>query len=294
MLTKKLRKCVQRSGDLRESFRQKNHTESKRGNNSDQMPDKDNIKGYTYRAQLQDLIRRLCLCLGIDVCDGAHLTPESVVSKAGEIVSELQRLRTKVSSTCETLHNCESELLNTKTALCSEKQRMQLQIESLQSMSQELENRCRQSDRDLQITRDRLAECEVNGNKLREELRGFESRCCRLQNTLDRFQNDRLQFLRNISALLCVAEPCETLIKDKVRDVMNENQSQHTQLISMREQFSAEAARHRETVETTNCRLRTEEAQKCTIEDRFEKAHQELQSMKAEHFAVCYVAKVKK
>lgn len=238
---------------------------------------------------MQDLIRRLCLCLGIDVCDANHLTPDSVIAKAGEVVTELQRLRTKVASTCETLHNCESELLNTKSASCADKQRQQLQIDSLQSLTQDLENRCRQSERDLQITRDRLSESEVNGNKLREELRGFESRCCRLQNTLDRFQNDRLQFLRNLATVLCVAEPCETLIKDKVRDIVNENQSQHTQLVSLREQFSAESAHHRETVETTNCRLRAEEAQKMTIEERFEKAHQELQVLKSEHMAVSII-----
>ena len=224
--------------------------------------------------------------MAIDVCDASHLTPETVIAKAGEIVTELQRLRTKMTATCESLHGCESELLNTRTAATSEKQRLQLQVESLQSLSKDLENRCRQSDRELQITRDRLAECEVSGNKLREELRGFESRCCRLQNTLDRFQNDRLQFLRNLATMVCVSEPCETLIKDKVRDICNENQTQHSQLVSLREQFAAEGARHREVVETTNCRLRTEETQKCSIEERLEKAHQELHAMKAEHFTV--------
>lgn len=170
----------------------------------------------------------MCLCLGIDVCDSSHLTPETVVTKTTDVVAEVQRLRTKLGTTCETLHNCETELLNTRTASCSDKQRLQAQVESLQALCQDLENRSRQAERDLQITRDRLAECEVNGNKLREELRGFESRCCRLQNNLDRFQNDRLQFLRNISAMVCVPEPCETLIKDKIREILSENQAQHT------------------------------------------------------------------
>ena len=167
------------------------------------------------------------MCLGIDVCDGSHLTPEAVVTKTTDVVSEVQRLRTKLGTTCETLHNCETELLNTRTTSCSDKQRLQAQVESLQLLSQDLENRNRQSDRELQITRDRIAECEVNGNKLREELRGFESRCCRLQNNLDRLQNDRLQFLRNVATMICVPEPCETLIKDKIRDILSENQSQN-------------------------------------------------------------------
>lgn len=150
------------------------------------------------------------------------------MTKTTDVVAEVQRLRTKLGTTCETLHNCESELLNTRTTSCSDKQRLQAQVEALQALSQDLENRSRQAERDLQITRDRLSECDVTGNKLREELRGFESRCCRLQNNLDRFQNDRLQFLRNISAIVCVPEPCETLIKDKIREILTENQSQHT------------------------------------------------------------------
>lgn len=143
-------------------------------------------------------------------------------------MAELQKLRAKMAATCESLHTCESELLNTRTSACADKQHLQQQVESLKAHSQDMEGRYRASERDLQITKDRLAECEVNGNKLREELRGFESRCCRIQNTLDRFQNDRLQFLRNISTMICVPEPCETLIKDKIREITNENQSMHT------------------------------------------------------------------
>lgn len=60
-----------------------------------------------------------------------------------------------------------------------------------------------------------------------EELRGFESRCCRLQSSLDRVQNDRLVFLKNIGSIINVSEPCESLIKDKVREIMNENQTMH-------------------------------------------------------------------
>lgn len=180
------------------------------------------------RDQLQDLIRRLCVCLSIDVCEAKSLSPEAVVAKASEIVAELQRMRTKLTSSVDSLHNCEAELLATRTGACNDKQRLQHQIESLQSHVQDLETRCRQAERDLQLTRDRLAECETGGDKLREELRGFESRCCRLQNTIDRMQNDRLQYLRNLASTIGAPEPCEVLIKDKVRDVVNENQTLQT------------------------------------------------------------------
>jgi hypothetical protein len=40
-------------------------------------------------------------------------------------------------------------------------------------------------------------------------------------------QNDRLVFLKNIGSIINVSEPCESLIKDKIRDIMNENQTMH-------------------------------------------------------------------
>lgn len=191
----------------------------------------ENVKAFRLlatRNQLHDVIRRLCLCLGIDVCDATNLTPELVIAKAAEIVAELQRVRTKLTTTCDTLHNCESELMATRTTACADKQRLQQQFESLQAHAQDMETRCRQAERDLQIIRDRLTESEGNGDKLREELRGFESRCCRLQNTIDRFQNDRLQYLRNLASIVSLPEPCETMIKDKVRDIVTDNHSLQT------------------------------------------------------------------
>lgn len=58
----------------------------------------------------------------------------------------------------------------------------------------------------------------------------------------------------------------------------------------MREQIATDATRHRESMEATTCRLRTEESQKCGLEERLEKTHDELQKMKAEH---CNVSSLK-
>ncbi|XP_021701178.1 coiled-coil domain-containing protein 170 isoform X4 [Aedes aegypti] len=235
------------------------------------------------RAHLQDLVRRLCLVLGIDVCDGTHLTPECVLNKAGETVAELQRLRSKLAGTCEHLNSTEAELITTKTAASADKTRLQTQIEGLQSLAQGLETRCRQAERDLQTTRDRLAESEVNGDKLREELRGFESRCCRLQNSCDRLQTERLQFLRTIATIIGINEPCENNIRDKVREITNHNQSLHDQVSQLKEQLHQEASRHREHQENTTCRLKNEEQHRMSVEERLEKACHELQHLRAEH-----------
>ncbi|XP_055596525.1 coiled-coil domain-containing protein 170-like isoform X2 [Uranotaenia lowii] len=235
------------------------------------------------RAHLHDLVRRLCLCLGVDVCDSTHLTPECVLAKAGETVAELHRLRSKLSGTCEHLSSTEAELITTKSTASAEKTRLQTQIDGLQSLAQGLEGRSRQAERDLQTARDRLAESEVCGDKLREELRGFESRCCRLQNNLDRFQTDRLQFLRTMASIVGVQEPCENNIRDKLRDLMNHNQSLHDQLTQLKEQLHQEASRHREHEESTNCRLKSEEQHRTGVEERLEKACHELQHFRAEH-----------
>ncbi|XP_049278723.1 coiled-coil domain-containing protein 170 isoform X3 [Anopheles funestus] len=235
------------------------------------------------RCQLQDLVRRLCLVLGVDVCDGAHLTPECVLAKTGETVTEVQRLRAKLAGTCENLSSTESELLSTKAAASAEKTRLHSQIEALQSLSQGLEGRCRQAERDLQVTRDRLAECEVNGDKLREELRGFESRCCRLQNSYDRLQTERLQFLRTIATIVGVSEPCENNLRDKIRDLTNHNQALHDQVSQLRDQHHQEAAKHREHQESSACRLKSEEQHRMNLEERLEKACHELQHFRSEH-----------
>lgn len=43
-------------------------------------------------------------------------------------------------------------------------------------------------------------------------------------------------------------------------------------------------------MDATTCRLRTEESQKCGLEERLEKTHDELQKMKAEHCNVSLFA----
>lgn len=55
------------------------------------------------------------------------------------------------------------------------------------------------------------------------------------------------------------------------------------QLLALRDQIAADSSRHRETIEATHCRLRSEEGEKCSLEERLEKAHQEIHTMKAEH-----------
>ncbi|KRF81964.1 uncharacterized protein Dvir_GJ19787, isoform B [Drosophila virilis] len=240
------------------------------------------------KAQLHELLRRLSACLGLDVCESqdGHATPECVVSRVEELMLELQRAKAKVQSTCDTLSSCENELLNLKSLANIEKQRLSAQLDGAGNHNHELEGRCRQYERDLQLQRDRLTESEISGEKLKEELRGFESRCHRLQNNLDRIQSDRLQFLRGLSHLVNVSEPCETLIKDKLRELLDENQGLQAQLHSLRAQLSSEHEKLKEAHESSECRLRSGEAQKCELAERLEKCHAEIHTLRKDHMGL--------
>ncbi|XP_017856863.1 PREDICTED: coiled-coil domain-containing protein 170 [Drosophila arizonae] len=236
------------------------------------------------KTQYHELLRRLSACLGLD--ENVHASAECVVSRVEELVIELQRAKAKVTSTCETLSSCENELLNLKSLANIEKQRLSAQLDGAGNHNHELEGRCRQYERDLQIQRDRLTESEINGEKLKEELRGFESRCHRLQNNLDRIQGDRLQFLRNLSHLVNVPEPCETLIKDKLRELLGENQALQAQLHSLRDQLSSEHEKLKEARESSECRLRSSEAEKCELAERLEKCHAEIHTLRKDHMGL--------
>lgn len=117
------------------------------------------------KQHLSDLIRKLACCFGMDVND--NLTPDCVLTKANDIVNELQRLRSKLSATCESLTTCEAELHNMRNAGNTERCNLMAQIESLKTITTGLEARCKSTERDLQLTRDRLTETDMGADKLR-------------------------------------------------------------------------------------------------------------------------------
>uniref|UniRef100_A0A1A9WL34 Coiled-coil domain-containing protein 170 n=2 Tax=Glossina brevipalpis TaxID=37001 RepID=A0A1A9WL34_9MUSC len=197
--------------------------------------------------RLNDFLKRLGLSLNMEGCESAHLTTECVLTRVEELMADLQRMKAKIAATCETLSSCESELLNLKTVSNIEKQRLMAQLESINNHEHELEVRCRQYERDLQIQRDRFTEVEIGAEKLKEELRGFESRCHRLQGNCERVQNDRLQFLRTLA-------------------------HQHDKL--------------KETQQNTQCRLRSEEVRKSELEERLEKCHEEIHILRKDHLGL--------
>lgn len=122
------------------------------------------------KSHLADLVRKLGCVLGLDVSDSSHITPECVLTKTNDVVNELQRLRSKLASTCEGLMNCESELQSLRNASATERSHLTAQIESLKTITTGLEARCKSTERDLQLTRDRLTETDMGADKLRGEI----------------------------------------------------------------------------------------------------------------------------
>lgn len=122
------------------------------------------------KSQFADLIRKLGCVLGMDVSDSSHITPECVLTKTNDVVNELQRLRSKLASTCEGLTTCEAELHSLRNASGTERSHLTAQIESLKTITTGLEARCKSTERDLQLTRDRLTETDMGADKLRGEL----------------------------------------------------------------------------------------------------------------------------
>lgn len=122
------------------------------------------------KAHLNDLVRKLGCVLGMDVTDSTHITSDCVLTKSNDVVNELQRLRSKLAATCESLTTCESELHGLRNASSTERSHLNAQIESLKTITTGLEARCKCAERDLQLTRDRLTESEMGADKLRGEL----------------------------------------------------------------------------------------------------------------------------
>jgi myosin heavy subunit len=128
------------------------------------LTSEENLKEQA-KCHLGELVRKLACCMGMDVND--NLTPDCVLTKTNDIVNEVQRLRSKLSATCESLTSCESELHNMRNASNTERCNLMAQIESLKTITTGLEARCKSTERDLQLTRDRLTESDMGGDKLR-------------------------------------------------------------------------------------------------------------------------------
>lgn len=106
----------------------------------------------------------------MDHHEGKHFTHECVINKTSEVMAELHRLRAKLAQTCDSLNGCENEYMTLKSHSTAEKGKLLAQIETLQAHNEGINGRCRSLEKDLHITKDRLTESEVTGDKLRGKI----------------------------------------------------------------------------------------------------------------------------
>lgn len=116
---------------------------------------------------MHDLIRKLAHCLSIEGHESKHLTGECIVNKTSEVMAELHRLKAKLAQTCDSLNGCENEFMTLKSHASAEKAKLLAQIETLQAHNEGINGRCRSLEKEFHITKDRLTESEVMGDKMK-------------------------------------------------------------------------------------------------------------------------------
>ncbi|XP_026464508.1 coiled-coil domain-containing protein 170-like [Ctenocephalides felis] len=220
-----------------------------------QLTEEERCRDCT-KLQNDDFMRRLAMALDIDErCDTA--TPDALLQKAGDVVQELSRLKCKYNSTADALATCEADARAMRDGL----QRAAAEREGLvrQNGCREIEaTRLRESldakIHELQASKERLNNSEAHAETLRTDLQTVEERLSRLQ-------------VEHQSLLQCIwqglggrGEWKECAIKDRIREIMTQNQELSMQAESCREKLSMEHSRACDLQENAACRERAHEA----------------------------------
>ncbi|XP_025831526.1 coiled-coil domain-containing protein 170 [Agrilus planipennis] len=257
-------------------------------------------KKETARSALHDFVRRLATALGTDVDEISHFSPEMVIHKASELVQETSRLRNKSSGLNDTLATIELELRSCKDNLeraITDKELLQrqtasqlLEIDRMRQEKEALEMQSRVQERELAELREKfssstrtvgsqsssIAQLEATVCQLREELKASEERCIRLQ-------NEQKNTLESMSMLLSTpsrfVESIESSIRDRIRELINENRDKHAQVESLTEKLlheSQQLSRQISLNDQANARIRSLEEEKNHLENRLHKLDSEL------------------
>ncbi|XP_065158638.1 coiled-coil domain-containing protein 170 isoform X2 [Atheta coriaria] len=257
------------------------------------------------RQGLNDLVRRLAVALGVDFCDASHVSTESLIHKAAELVQETSRLRTRTSTTSDNLASLEIELRSVKDTLercLVDKDALQRQsasqlveIEHLRQEKESTEMQLRVSERELLDCKDKLNSStrtlgNITGNvaaqdseiiHLKEELKGRDDRVARLQ-------HDYRHMLESLSILLSspsrFIEGLETCIKDRIRELIADSKEKSAQIESLRDKLTHESqalTRQLSLCDQATTKLRLLEEEKVLLESRIHKTDVEINACEA-------------
>ncbi|CAI6343519.1 unnamed protein product [Macrosiphum euphorbiae] len=196
------------------------------------------------RRSMSEFVSRTSMALGYESLNSdSPAAVDVVLSKASEMHQELNRLRRKNISACENVTSIEIELRNCREQLeraLADKENLQrqaaghiLEIDKLKQEKEHLEMQQRVMERDLSELRDKLmatnrslgiasnsiASQEATISTLRNDLRGHDERC-------QKMQIDMQHFLESLAVCLTSADgyvqSTESGVKDAVKRLVNE------------------------------------------------------------------------
>nr|CAI5855773.1 unnamed protein product [Callosobruchus analis] len=257
-------------------------------------------KKESARLQLQDFVRRLSIALGADISDYSHVSPETLVHKATELVQETSRLKSKAHNLDDTLRTLEMDLRTCRENLertIADRESLQrqtasqiLEIDRLRQEKESLEMQQRVTERELNEMKEKLSIANRTLGSATGNISQQESMICQLRDELkakdekiQRLQADNKHTLESLAIILSTpsryVDSIETSLKDRIHEILDENKEKTAQLEALREKLNHETqqlSRHISMCDQANQRIRCLEEEKSHLEARLHKADTEI------------------
>ncbi|XP_056648311.1 coiled-coil domain-containing protein 170 [Diorhabda sublineata] len=252
------------------------------------------------KIQVQDFVRRLSVALGAELLDFSYISSESLVHKAAELIQETARLRNKISSAQDTLGTVELELKNCRENLersLSEKEILHrqctaqvIEIDRLKQEKHNIEMEHRVVDRELNDLKTELSSTNRTLDKATGTIGQHESLICQLRDDLtvkeekiQRLVNDHKHILDSMAILLSTparfVDSTETTIKERIHEVMNDNNEKTSQIERLREKLTVESqqlSRYVSLYDQATEKIRSLEEEKTHMDAQLHKADTEI------------------
>ncbi|CAH1965696.1 unnamed protein product [Acanthoscelides obtectus] len=205
-------------------------------------------KKESARLQLQDFVRRLSIALGADISDYSHVSPETLVHKATELVQETSRLKSKSHNLDDTLRTLEMDLRTCRENLertIADRESLQrqtasqiLEIDRLRQEKESLEMQQRVIERELNELKEKLSLTNRTLGNATGSISQQESMICQLRDELkakderiQRLQADNKHTLESLAIILSTpsrfVDSLESSLKDRIHEILDENKEKN-------------------------------------------------------------------
>ncbi|KAJ9583754.1 hypothetical protein L9F63_021917, partial [Diploptera punctata] len=252
------------------------------------------------RKAMQDLVRRLSTALGTEYSEAMLSSPDGLIHKASELVQETSRLRTRSSTVTDTLSAVETELRTCREALeraVADRDSLQrqaashlIELDRLRQEKEMLEMQQRVLERDLLQLRDKLTASNRSLGSATDNIACQEASICQLrvdvklkEEKIQRLQNELRHLLESLAIQLSsptrFVETHEASVRERLREVIQENKDRQTQSENLKEKvsiLSQQLNRQCELQEQATVRARALQDEKEMLESRLHKTESEL------------------